>query len=105
MKKSYCKKRKNSLEKFSEALQDLVFAQSGAGFRIRPEVTIGVCVRNCEDYIEDAIRSILDQDFPHELMEVIFVDDAAQIALCQLFKSVFQQSISPPKFFILVGKG
>ena len=44
----------------------------------RPEVTLGVCVRNCEGYIEEAIGSIINQDFPHELMEMIFVDDGSE---------------------------
>lgn len=44
---------------------------------VKPKVTIGVCVRNCEGHIRDAIRSIIRQDFPHELMEVIFVDDGS----------------------------
>jgi len=43
-------------------------------------VTIGVCVRNCAASVRDAIDSILDQDFPHELIEVIFVDDGSEDA-------------------------
>lgn len=43
----------------------------------KPKVTIGVCVRNCEDYVKEAIDSILDQIFPHKLMELIFVDDGS----------------------------
>lgn len=43
----------------------------------KPKVTIGVCVKNSENSITDAINSIIDQDFPHELMEVIFVDDGS----------------------------
>jgi len=35
-------------------------------------------VRNGENLIADAINSILNQDFPHELMEVIFVDDGSE---------------------------
>lgn len=42
------------------------------------KVTIGVCVRNCEDLIREAIDSIINQDFPHGLMEVIFVDDGSE---------------------------
>jgi len=34
-------------------------------------------VRNCENIIGDAIDSIMAQDFPHESMEVIFVDDGS----------------------------
>lgn len=45
---------------------------------INPKVTIGVCVRNCENIIEGAINSVMNQDFPHELMEVIFVDDGSK---------------------------
>ena len=41
------------------------------------KVTIGVCVKNCETTIKDAIGSIINQDFPYELVEVIFVDDGS----------------------------
>lgn len=44
----------------------------------KPKVTIGICVKNCEAYIKEAIESIINQDFPHELMEVIFVDDGSK---------------------------
>jgi len=39
-------------------------------------VTIGVCVRNCSSTIRGAIESIMAQDYPHDLMEVIFVDES-----------------------------
>jgi len=42
-----------------------------------PKVTIGMCVRNCEKTIEDAIKSVLNQSYPHHLMELVFVDDAS----------------------------
>lgn len=41
------------------------------------KVTLGVCVRNGEKVIGTAIKSIIDQDFSHELMEVVFVDDGS----------------------------
>jgi len=41
-------------------------------------VTVGVCVRNGSRTITDAIRSIAKQDFPHEFMEIIFVDDGSE---------------------------
>lgn len=44
----------------------------------KSKVTIGVCVRNGEDHVRDVINSIIGQDFPHELMEVIFVDDGSK---------------------------
>ena len=45
---------------------------------MKPKVTIGVCVRNSQQFVREAISSILDQDFPHELMEAIFVDDGSE---------------------------
>ncbi len=52
----------------------------------RPKVTIGVCVMNCEDTISEAIESIIAQDFPHELMEVIFVDDGSEDKTLQIIE-------------------
>jgi len=46
--------------------------------RVKPEVTIGICVRNCEVTLEKTIYSIINQDFPHALMEVIIVDDGSE---------------------------
>lgn len=47
-------------------------------YNSRIKATVGVCVRNCGGLIGDAIESIIDQDFPHELMEAIFVDDGSE---------------------------
>jgi len=44
---------------------------------MKPKVTIGICVRNSESFIEEAIDSIINQDYQHELMEVILVDDGS----------------------------
>ena len=40
-------------------------------------MSVGICVRNCEETIDEVIRSIIHQDFPHELMELIIVDDGS----------------------------
>ena len=45
---------------------------------MRTKVTIGVCVRNCEGNIKQIVDRIFIQDFPHENMEVIFVDDGSE---------------------------
>lgn len=44
---------------------------------MKPNVTIGMCVRNCESFVKDAINSVTEQVFPHELMEIILVDDGS----------------------------
>jgi glycosyltransferase involved in cell wall biosynthesis len=41
-------------------------------------VTVGLVVKNCEKYIKDAVTCILEQDFPHDLMELIVVDGYSQ---------------------------
>lgn len=46
--------------------------------RANAKVTIGVCVKNGEKTLSQAIDSIKDQDYPHELMEIIFVDDGSE---------------------------
>jgi len=45
---------------------------------MKPTVTLGVCVKNCEGIVKEAINSIIDQSFPHECMEVIFMDDGSE---------------------------
>ena len=45
---------------------------------MKPQVTIGVCAKNSALTISETIDSIISQGFPHELIEVIFVDDGSQ---------------------------
>ncbi|HUW47954.1 MAG TPA: glycosyltransferase family A protein, partial [Patescibacteria group bacterium] len=45
---------------------------------MEPMITIGMCVRNCEGFVEDAIASIMSQDFPHDRVKVVFVDDGSE---------------------------
>jgi glycosyltransferase involved in cell wall biosynthesis len=45
---------------------------------MKPIVTIGMCLNNCENTLPKAIKSISDQDFPHEKMQLIFVDDGSK---------------------------
>jgi len=45
---------------------------------MKPLVTVGVCVRNSASTLREAVESIMVQDFPHESMELIFVDDGSE---------------------------
>jgi len=38
------------------------------------KVTIGLCVKNAESTIREALHSIFEQDFPHDFIELIIVD-------------------------------
>lgn len=51
------------------------------------KVTIGVCVKNGALTIGKAIESVMVQDFPHELMEIIFVDDGSEDQTLSVIKN------------------
>ena len=42
------------------------------------KVSVGLCAKNSEETVGRAIESIVDQDFPHEPLEAIFVDDGSE---------------------------
>lgn len=43
-------------------------------------------MRNCEDTLKEAIEGIINQDFSHGLMEVIFVDDGSRDKTLSIIK-------------------
>ncbi len=43
-----------------------------------PKVTIGICAKDCAKIIPYALESIFAQDYPHELLEIILVDDGSK---------------------------
>lgn len=59
---------------------------------MKPKVTIGICVRNCERYIKEAIESILAQDFPKDSMEIILVDGYSQDKTVPIAKNILGKS-------------
>lgn len=71
----------------------------------KPIVTIGICVRNSEETIREAIDSVLIQDFPHELMEVIFVDDGSTDSTLSIISDCFQKMNMNVKIFHHEWKG
>ena len=56
-------------------------------------------MRNCESYINDAIDSILNQDFPHELMKVIVVDGYSKDRTVKIVKDSLRNSDIKTQFF------
>lgn len=42
------------------------------------KVTIGLCVKNVEKTVKEALQSVLNQDYPHELLELIIVDGCSK---------------------------
>jgi glycosyltransferase involved in cell wall biosynthesis len=68
-------------------------------------VTIGVVTKNCEDSIKEAIESVLDQDFPHKLMEMIFVDESNDNTLSVIQNCVSKSDIETRVFHNACAKG
>jgi glycosyltransferase involved in cell wall biosynthesis len=50
------------------------------------KVTIGMCIKNSEATIKQAMESVLNQDFPHELMELLIVDGYSQDDTLEIVK-------------------
>jgi glycosyltransferase involved in cell wall biosynthesis len=50
-------------------------------------VTVGVCVKDSEATIGAAIESVAKQDFPHDRMELIIVDDGSEDRTLEVIKS------------------
>ena len=72
---------------------------------MKPKVTIGVCVRDCEKFIKEAIGSISSQDFPHRLMEVVFVDDGSRDRTLSIIRDHSQEMDMCVKVFHQEWKG
>ncbi|MHA1267705.1 MAG: glycosyltransferase [Candidatus Helarchaeota archaeon] len=69
------------------------------------KVTIGVCVRNSAVTLHEAIESISCQDYPHELMEVIFVDDGSKDTTLSIINSYVSKMDTSVKVFHHEWKG
>jgi glycosyltransferase involved in cell wall biosynthesis len=72
---------------------------------MKPTVTIGMCIRNCEDLVKEAVDSIVAQDFPHNFMELIFVDDGSTDKTLSAIKEYASKIDVPYKIFHTSWKG
>jgi len=72
---------------------------------LEPKVTLGICVRNCEEYIKDTIHSILEQDFAHESMSLIFVDDGSNDGTLSIIKEYVSRIDMPAEIIQTSWKG
>ena len=64
-----------SIVPFSEELE---YAQIDFLKTKKVPITVGLVVKNCEDTIEDTIKGILSQDYPHGMIEIIVIDDKSE---------------------------
>ena len=62
-------------------------------------MTIGICARNSENIILEAINSVVQQDFDHKLIEIVFVDDGSRDNTLQIVKDAFLKIDFPATIF------
>ncbi|MHC3128453.1 MAG: glycosyltransferase [Candidatus Bathyarchaeota archaeon] len=62
-------------------------------------VAVGICVKNAEATIKEAIDRVIDQDFPHEFMELIVVDGCSQDKTLLIVKDCLDTVDMKSKFF------
>jgi glycosyltransferase involved in cell wall biosynthesis len=63
------------------------------------KVTVGICVKNSESTIKQAMESVLNQDFPHELMEILIVDGYSQDNTLKIVKEILKNKDVHVKIF------
>ena len=69
------------------------------------QVTIGICVRNGENMLPNAIDSIINQDFPAEQLQIILVDDGSTDKTPQIIEGYLPLFGGRAKFFKSSWKG
>lgn len=65
----------------------------------RIKVTIGICVKNSEQTIEKAIRSVLNQDFPRKSMQLIIVDGNSHDRTLEILKANLENANTEAEIF------
>lgn len=63
------------------------------------KVTIGLCVKNSQATVKGAVNSILAQDYPLELMELLVVDGSSRDQTVQTIKNCLTQGELQSKFY------
>jgi len=66
---------------------------------MKPIVSVGMCLRNNEKTLRDAIDSVIKQDFPHELMEIIVVNGCSQDQTLSIIKEVLSKTAIKKRIF------
>lgn len=68
-------------------------------------VTVGICVKNSEDTIKAALDSIIDQNFPHDEMEIIIVDGNSQDKTLEIANDIIVTTKIKSRIFSDKGEG
>ena len=71
----------------------------------RPKITIGLCVKNSERTIRKCLDSIINQDYPIGLIEIIIVDGGSEDKTLEIARNILSDQRVVSKFFLDHGKG
>ena len=69
------------------------------------KVTIGLCVKNCEKTIRACAESILDQDYPKHLTEIIVVDGESRDRTMNILRELISKTNMVASYFSDEGQG
>ncbi|MEM3551747.1 MAG: glycosyltransferase [Candidatus Bathyarchaeia archaeon] len=69
------------------------------------KVTVGMCVKNSEKTVKEAIESVLNQDFPKELMEIIIVDGNSYDRTIEIIRGSLKMGMRVKIFYENEGLG
>jgi glycosyltransferase involved in cell wall biosynthesis len=72
---------------------------------MKPLLTVGMCVRNGESMLPNAVNSVITQNFPIENLQIIFVDDGSQDKTPKIISEYVTKLGSRAKFFRTPWKG
>jgi glycosyltransferase involved in cell wall biosynthesis len=72
---------------------------------VKIQVTVGLCVKNSEGTIEETVKSIACQDFPHEEMEIIVVDGKSEDKTLSIIQNNLSTSDIQMKTYSDQGQG
>lgn len=72
---------------------------------LRTRVTVGLCVKDSEKTIKNCLESILNQDYPKSLLEIIVVDGRSQDHTMNIIKELILSAEVSAQFFCDDGKG
>src|SRR5208282_6002886 len=72
---------------------------------MKPEITVGVCVRNAQRTIAETIEGILEQDYSHDLLELIVVDGNSSDATLSIVRKLISKTNVQWRLYSDGGKG
>lgn len=72
---------------------------------MKTRVTVGLCVKNCEKTIQEAIQSVINQSIPHSLMEVIVVNGVSKDKTVSIVKYEMSKTDLDAMILYDMGKG